>query len=95
MIVMIEKVQKYLKVNMLHKVLPFQAQKIKNNWECALLEVAFITGLERNAEVVHLTLYAPLMAHEEGWQWTPDMIWFNNLDVWYSQLPSSKTIRHQ
>ncbi|MCH4552276.1 alpha-L-arabinofuranosidase C-terminal domain-containing protein [Aestuariibaculum lutulentum] len=51
----------------------------RNNWECAFSEAAFITGLERNAEVVNLTSYAPLMAHEEGWQWTPDMIWFNNL----------------
>lgn len=39
-----------------------------------------MTGMERNAEVVHLTSYAPLFAHEEGWQWTPDMIWFNNLE---------------
>ncbi len=52
----------------------------KNNWECALSEAAFMTGLERNAEIVHLTSYAPLMAHAEGWQWTPDMIWFNNLE---------------
>lgn len=51
----------------------------KNNWECALSEAAFMTGLERNAEVVTLTSYAPLMAHADGWQWTPDMIWFNNL----------------
>jgi len=51
----------------------------KNNWECALSEAAFMTGLERNAEVVNLTSYAPLMAHAEGWQWSPDMIWFNNL----------------
>src|SRR5690606_11326663 len=48
----------------------------KNNWNCALSEAAFMTGLERNAEVVHLTSYAPLMAHSEGWQWTPDLIWF-------------------
>lgn len=52
----------------------------KNNWECALSEAAYMTGLERNAEIVHLTSYAPLMAHAEGWQWTPDMIWFNNLE---------------
>ena len=52
----------------------------KNNWECALSEAAFMTGLERNAEVVHLTSYAPLMAHSEGWQWTPDLLWFNNLE---------------
>ncbi|MBC9795665.1 alpha-L-arabinofuranosidase C-terminal domain-containing protein [Sinomicrobium weinanense] len=51
----------------------------RNNWECALSEAAFITGLERNAEVVHLTSYAPLMAHKDGWQWTPDLIWFDNL----------------
>lgn len=51
----------------------------KNNWECAFSEAAFMTGMERNAEVVHLTSYAPLLAHVEGWQWTPDMIWFNNL----------------
>lgn len=51
----------------------------KNNWKCAFSEAAFMTGMERNAEVVHLTSYAPLLAHVEGWQWTPDMIWFNNL----------------
>lgn len=51
----------------------------KNNWECALSEAAFMTGLERNADVVHLTSYAPLFAHTEGWQWTPDLIWFDNL----------------
>jgi alpha-N-arabinofuranosidase len=51
----------------------------KNNWECALSEAAFMTGLERNADVVHLSSYAPLLAHSEGWQWTPDLIWFDNL----------------
>ena len=51
----------------------------KNNWECALSEAAFMTGLERNADVVYMTSYAPLLAHAEGWQWTPDLIWFNNL----------------
>lgn len=56
----------------------------KNNWECAFSEAAFMTGLERNAEVVYLTSYAPLMAHAEAWQWTPDMIWFNNLESYGS-----------
>ena len=51
----------------------------ENNWECALSEAAFMTGLERNADVVTLTSYAPLMAHTEAWQWTPDLIWFDNL----------------
>ena len=56
----------------------------KNNWECAFSEAAFMTGLERNAEVVNLTSYAPLMAHIDAWQWTPDMIWFNNLEAYGS-----------
>lgn len=54
----------------------------KNNWQCALSEAAFMTGLERNAEVVHLASYAPLLAHREGWQWTPDLIWFDNLTAY-------------
>ncbi len=51
----------------------------KNNWETALSEAAFLTGLERNADLVTMTSYAPLFAHAEGWQWTPDLIWFDNL----------------
>ncbi|WP_367392654.1 alpha-L-arabinofuranosidase C-terminal domain-containing protein [Lewinella sp. LCG006] len=54
----------------------------KNNWNCALSEAAYMTGLERNADLVVMTSYAPLMAHAEGWQWTPDMIWFNNLQAY-------------
>jgi alpha-L-arabinofuranosidase len=51
----------------------------RNNWECALAEAAFMTGLERNADVVRMASYAPLFAHVDGWQWTPDLIWFDNL----------------
>jgi len=51
----------------------------KNNWRCALAEAAYMTGLERNADVVKMASYAPLFAHAEGWQWTPDLIWFDNL----------------
>lgn len=54
----------------------------KNSWLCALSEAAFMTGLERNAEVVHMASYAPLFAHAEGWQWTPDLIWFDNLKAY-------------
>lgn len=53
--------------------------KNQNNWKCALAEAAFMTGLERNADVVHLAAYAPLLAHVDGWQWKPDLIWFDNL----------------
>lgn len=49
-----------------------------NHFNAALLEAAFMTGLERNADVVHMATYAPLFAHIEGWQWRPDMIWFDN-----------------
>ena len=38
-----------------------------------------MTGLERNADIVHMATYAPLFAHVEGWQWRPDMIWYDNL----------------
>ncbi|MBK6477509.1 MAG: carbohydrate binding domain-containing protein [Saprospiraceae bacterium] len=51
----------------------------RNTWECALAEAAFMTGLERNADVVYMSSYAPLFAHVNRWQWTPDLIWFDNL----------------
>ena len=62
-----------------------------NNFEAALSEAAFMTGLERNADVVYQATYAPLFAHVEGWQWRPDLIWFNNLESvrsvnWYVQM---------
>ena len=51
----------------------------RNNWEAAISEAAFMTGLERNADVVRMASYAPLFAHVDAWQWTPDAIWFDNL----------------
>ena len=51
----------------------------KNNWDCAISEAAFMTGLERNAGVVTMASYAPMLAHVDAWQWTPNMIWFDNL----------------
>lgn len=50
-----------------------------NHFYTSLLEAAFMTGMERNADVVHMATYAPLFAHVDGWQWRPDMIWFDNL----------------
>ncbi|MEP7106490.1 MAG: alpha-L-arabinofuranosidase C-terminal domain-containing protein [Ferruginibacter sp.] len=52
----------------------------RNNLQTAISEAAFMTGLERNADVVNLASYAPLFAHVDGWQWTPDLIWVNNLE---------------
>jgi alpha-L-arabinofuranosidase len=53
----------------------------KNNWQTAIAEAAFMTGMERNAGVVCMASYAPLFAHIDGWQWTPDMIWVDNLQI--------------
>ncbi len=50
-----------------------------NHFNASLLEAAFMTGMERNADIVHMATYAPLFAHVEGWQWRPDLIWFDNL----------------
>ena len=49
-----------------------------NHFETSLYEAAFMTDLERNADVVYMTAYAPLLAHVDGWQWRPDLIWFDN-----------------
>ena len=51
----------------------------RNNLECALSEAAYMTGLERNAEVVRMASYAPLFANGAAWQWTPDLIWCDSL----------------
>ena len=51
----------------------------RNDWNCALSEAAFLTGLERNADVVVMSSYAPLFAHVDAWQWTPNLIWYDNL----------------
>ena len=50
-----------------------------NHYNASLLEAAFMTGLERNADVVRMATFAPLLAHIEGWQWRPDLLWFDNL----------------
>jgi alpha-N-arabinofuranosidase len=56
----------------------------RNTWDCAISEAAFMTGLERNADVVGMASYAPLLANVDAWQWTPDMIWFDNLNSYGS-----------
>ena len=49
----------------------------KNCLGGALAEAAFLTGVERNADVVVLASYAPLFARLGFTQWAPDMIWFD------------------
>ncbi|GAB3588893.1 alpha-L-arabinofuranosidase C-terminal domain-containing protein [Hymenobacter daeguensis] len=58
------------------------SQENKNSWDCAISEAAFMTGLERNADVVSMASYAPMLAHVDAWQWTPNLIWFDNLHAY-------------
>jgi len=53
----------------------------KNNWRTALSEAAYLTGLERNADIVQMASYAPLFGNVNGWQWKPDLIWVDNLGI--------------
>lgn len=53
----------------------------KANIETALTEALYLTALERNGDIVHMTSYAPLLAKEGRTQWNPDLIYFNNREV--------------
>jgi alpha-L-arabinofuranosidase len=55
-----------------------------NAFKNGLAEAAYMTGLERNADVVKLASYAPLFANEDYVQWRPDLVWFNNHASWGS-----------
>ncbi|MGW2825142.1 alpha-L-arabinofuranosidase C-terminal domain-containing protein [Streptomyces sp. NPDC001443] len=55
-----------------------------NAFKNGLAEAAYMTGLERNADVVRLASYAPLFANEDYVQWSPDLVWFNNRASWGS-----------
>ncbi|MFJ6741850.1 alpha-L-arabinofuranosidase C-terminal domain-containing protein [Streptomyces sp. NPDC091279] len=55
-----------------------------NAFKNGLAEAAFMTGLERNADIVELASYAPLFANEDYVQWRPDLVWFNNHASWNS-----------
>ncbi|MGM9936316.1 MAG: alpha-L-arabinofuranosidase C-terminal domain-containing protein, partial [Candidatus Ornithomonoglobus sp.] len=54
----------------------------RNNWYTALAEAAFLTGVERNADHVVMTCYAPLFGRTGHQQWQPDLIWFDNDSVY-------------
>ena len=53
----------------------------KVNLETALAEAIYLTGVERNGDVVSMTSYAPLLAKEGHTQWNPDLIYFNNTNI--------------
>jgi alpha-N-arabinofuranosidase len=54
----------------------------RNNLKAALAEAAFMTGLLRDADVVVMASYAPLFAKENRVQWWPNLIWFDNTQVY-------------
>ena len=47
----------------------------------ALAEALYLTNVERNADVVVMSSYAPLLAKEKHTSWNPDMIYFNNTEL--------------
>ncbi|AUS81971.1 alpha-N-arabinofuranosidase [Actinoalloteichus sp. AHMU CJ021] len=55
-----------------------------NRFRNSLAEAAFMTGLERNADIVRMASYAPLLANVDYVQWSPDLIWFDNHRSWGS-----------
>lgn len=52
-----------------------------NTYYNALVEAAFMTRLESNAHAVGLACYAPMLCNVDYVNWKPDMIWFNNHEV--------------
>ncbi len=49
-----------------------------NRLEAALAEAAYMTGLERNGDIVKMAAYAPLFGNLTATHWSPDLIWYNN-----------------
>jgi alpha-L-arabinofuranosidase len=47
----------------------------------AIAEAAYLTGVERNADIIELTCYAPLFCNDKHQQWHPDLIRFDNTEV--------------
>ena len=71
-----------------------------NNLYAALCEAAYLTGIERNSDVVRMACYAPLMARDGMYQWSPNLIWFNSRQVlltpsYYVQQMFAETLGDQ
>jgi alpha-L-arabinofuranosidase len=47
----------------------------------AMAEAAYLTSLERNADVVRFASYAPLLANLNHTHWSPNLIYFNHTNV--------------
>ncbi len=60
---------------------PVQGNRRPGTLYAALCEAAYMTGLEKNSDVVVMSCYAPLLAREGSVDWTPDLIWFDDDSV--------------
>jgi alpha-L-arabinofuranosidase len=52
-----------------------------NKMRNAIAEATYLTGLERNGDVVQMASYAPMLAKKGFTQWTTDMIFFDNVNI--------------
>lgn len=52
-----------------------------NTFYNALCEAAYMTSFEQNADRVALTCYAPLLCNSDHVNWRPNMIWYNNHEI--------------
>lgn len=50
----------------------------KGNLKAGLAEAAWLTGLERNSDVIEMASYAPLFVHTRDRKWNPDAIVFDS-----------------
>ena len=47
------------------------------NMRAALSEAAFISGMERNGDLVKMTSYAPLLENRNDRSWAVNLIWLD------------------
>lgn len=52
-----------------------------NTLEAALAEAAFMTGLEKNSDIVVMASYAPFFGKEGNYNWATNAVWLNNKNI--------------
>jgi alpha-N-arabinofuranosidase len=55
--------------------------KRRSTLRSAISEAAYLTSLERNADVVRFASYAPLLAKRSHTHWSPNLIYFTNTEI--------------
>jgi alpha-L-arabinofuranosidase len=60
----------------------YASHSANNSLFDAVAEAAFLTGVERNGDIVDMACYAPLFAHYDHTQWgAANLIWFDKRNV--------------